>query len=64
MPSQPLTPEQCFDRIIIRLRKRIATLDGMNMTEYRVATSELRNVVDLLTRARNYIADVSNKLQK
>jgi hypothetical protein len=61
MPSHPsstpksLSPAQCLDVIAIRISKRISTLEGVNLVEYRVAISELRTLLDLVQRARRYV---------
>ena len=31
---QPLTPEQCIERLMRRVRERIAALEGVNLVEY------------------------------
>lgn len=60
--DQFLTAEQCLDRLITRLRKRIAALEGVNMPDYSVTIHELRVELDYLIRARRYIANVSSKI--
>ncbi len=42
-----------------RVRDRVVALEGVNLTEYRVAIAELKNVLDSMTRARDYIRTVS-----
>ena len=56
---QVLTPEQCIERLMKRVRDRVVALEGVNLTEYRVAIAELKNVLDSMTRARDYIRTVS-----
>jgi hypothetical protein len=41
---QVLTPEQCIERLMKRVRDRVVALEGVNLTEYRVAIAELKNV--------------------
>jgi hypothetical protein len=41
--------------------RRVVAFEGVNLTEYRVAIAELKNVLDSMTRARDYIRTVLSK---
>jgi hypothetical protein len=61
MDVQPLTPEQCLDRIIAQVRKRVTVLRDTKIDGYQMVIHELEVVLDLLLRARGYIVNVSSK---
>ena len=61
MVIQVLTPEQCIERLMKRVRDRVVALEAVNLTEYRMAVAELKNVLDSMTRARDYLRIVASK---
>lgn len=65
MPEPPpLTAEQAVDRVVRHLRKRIQAIEGVRLEGNAPAIHELKNILDLLERCRNYIREVSSKLPR
>ena len=58
-----LKPKQVVDLVAQRVRKRIAGLEWIRMSEYTIAVHELRIVLDLLQRASQYIERGEGKLR-
>ena len=50
-----------MDRLMMRERERIKALEGMRMNDYSIAILELRTVLDLMTKARDYMKNVSSR---
>jgi hypothetical protein len=56
-----LKPEQCVDIVIARARARIRALEDGKLAAYKRSIHELKVVLDLLERPRNYMVNVSSK---
>jgi hypothetical protein len=58
MPGTPkLTPAQVFERLQLRLEKRMETLQRVKLEGFGIVISELEVELDLLRRAQRYLEE-------